>query len=150
MSFEWLKLCIGRLNYCWFLDFYFCIFTIMKAFAKILVWFLVLLCVAWLTFLWWYYFKAKKILDYSVYCMDNVRSQLWEELEGVVLNDASCNYWACLFKWWVSYEWTDYSFSCNVSSEDNVAVDLQPLVIEKIEIDDTDEIAEVDTWELWL
>ena len=69
--------------------------------------------------------------EYSTYCMDRVRHELWEYLENIHINDSICSEWTCVYMWGVSYEWVDYSFSCKVYNKENVELKLEPLYPEE-------------------
>lgn len=69
--------------------------------------------------------------EYSTYCMDAVRHELWEYLENVHINDSICSEWTCVYMWGVSYEWVDYSFSCKVYNKENIELNLEPLYPEE-------------------
>ena len=104
--------------------------------------------------------------EYSTYCTDSVRHELWEYLENVHINDSICYKWTCVYMWGVTYEWVDYSYTCKVYNKENVELDLEPLypeeeavlngpiiegepIVEETEINepeaDTPEIEEVST-----
>ena len=85
------------------------------------------LCVcAWLTIS-----EQNKMKEYSTYCMDRVRHELWEQLENIHITDAFCSEWTCVYMWGTTYEWVDYSFSCKVYNKENVELDLEPLYPEE-------------------
>ena len=74
-----------------------------------------------------FFLNEKRIKEYSGYCMDEVRAQLWEYIGNVYYNDASSSEWVYLYNWGVSYEWVDYSFSCKVYNKENVDLKLDEL-----------------------
>ena len=119
----------------------------MKKFLKYLFWCIVVCCFWALAFLWWYYYNLNQIREYSSYCMDNIRSQLWEELEWVSMIDADCSKWVCVYKWWVNYDSVDYTFKCSVENKDKVNVELTPMEIQ-ISVSDEIEAVDTDTWAL--
>ena len=69
--------------------------------------------------------------EYSTYCMDNIRHELWEYLENIHINDSICDEWTCVYIWGVSYEWIDYSFSCKVYNKENIELNIEPLYPEE-------------------
>ena len=69
--------------------------------------------------------------EYSSYCMDSIRHELWEYLENVHMNDSICDKWTCIYMWGTTYEWVDYSFSCKVYNKENVELKLEPLYPEE-------------------
>lgn len=81
---------------------------------------------AWLTIS-----EHNKMKEYSTYCMDAVRAELWEYLENVHMNDSFCYGWACVYMWGLTYEWVDYDYACKVYNKENVGLELQPLYPEE-------------------
>ena len=81
---------------------------------------------AWLTIS-----EQNKMKEYSTYCMDRVRHELWEQLENIHMNDSICYGWACVYMWGVTYEWADYDYACKVYNKENVELELQPLYPEE-------------------
>ena len=93
----------------------------MKTWKKILLCILALILIAWIVCTTMFVTNKNKIKEYSTYCMDEVRNQLWEYLENVSnfyewRNDE--NNWY-LYSWKVSYEWVNYDYYCRVSGKDN-------------------------------
>ena len=107
----------------------------MKTITKVLIWLIAFVAACWIAFVIVVLTNENTIKEYSTYCMDNVRSVLWEELENVSMTDAYCSDWSCVYKWGVRYDSTDYSFSCKVYNKENVDLDLQPLSID-IDVDE--------------
>ena len=77
---------------------------------------------AWLTIK-----EQNKMKEYSTYCMDKVRAELWEYLENVNMIDSSCSEWACAYMWSVTYEWVNYAYVCEVYDKESVEVALEPI-----------------------
>lgn len=109
----------------------------MKTITKVLIWLIAFVAACWIAFVIVVFTNENTIKEYSTYCMDNVRSVLWEELENVSMTDAYCSDWSCVYTWGVRYDSTDYAFSCKVYNKDMVDLDLQPL---SINIDADEEI----------
>ena len=112
----------------------------MKTRKKILRCIIALIIIAWivsaLRFVCW----KNKVKQYSTYCMDAVRVELWEYIWNIYHNEASCEEWVCEYKWGVSYEWVDYDFSCKVYNKENVELDLEPINQPEIEEIEPEEI----------
>jgi hypothetical protein len=93
----------------------------MKTWKKIFLCILALIVVAVIVCVTMFVTNKNRIKEYSTYCMDEVRSQLWEYLENVSnfyewKNNE--NNWY-LYSWKVSYEWADYDYYCRVSGKNN-------------------------------
>ena len=93
----------------------------MKTWKKILLCILALIVIAVIVCVTMFVTNKNRIKEYSTYCMDEVRNQLWEYLENVSnfyewKNNE--NNWY-LYSWKVSYEWVNYDFYCRVSRKDN-------------------------------
>ena len=86
---------------------------------------------AWLTIK-----EQNKMKEYSTYCMDKVRAELWEYLENVHMNDSFCYDWTCVYMWGVTYEWIDYKYACKVYNKENVEFGIEPLYPEEIVVDE--------------
>lgn len=99
----------------------------MKTRKKVLWCILVLILIAWIVCAWLFIHNQNKIKDYSTYCMDSVRQELWEYLENVSMPNATKLDWAYIYTWSVTSEWVNYNFSCKVYSKDNVDLDLEPV-----------------------
>ena len=96
----------------------------MKTWKKILLCILALIIIAWIVCVTMFVTNKNRIKEYSTYCMDEVRNQLWEYLENVSnfyewRNDE--NNWY-LYSGKIRYEWVDYNYVCRVSGKDNVEV----------------------------
>ena len=104
---------------------------------KVLWTILAIIIVAWVVCAWLFISKQNKMKEYSTYCMDRVRHELWEYLENIHMNDSICSEWICVYMWGTTYEWIDYSFSCKVYNKENVELDLQPLYPEEIVMDES-------------
>jgi len=94
----------------------------MKTWKKILLCILALILIAWIVCATMFITNKNRIKEYSTYCMDEVRNQLWEYLENVSnfyewRNEDSNLY---LYNGDVSYEWLNYHYYCRVSWKDNV------------------------------
>jgi len=103
----------------------------MKTREKILLGILVILLIAWAILAWIFVHEQNKLKEYSTYCMDRVRHELWEQLESIHMTDAFCSEWVCVYMWGTTYEWVDYSFSCKVYNKENVELNLEPLYPEE-------------------
>lgn len=99
----------------------------MKKREKVLLSILAVLLIAWIVCAWLYVHNQNKVKEYSVYCMDAVKAQLWEYVGNVNMSDAFWLGWVYVYMWGVSYEWVDYSFSCKVYNKENVDLKLEPL-----------------------
>jgi hypothetical protein len=93
----------------------------MKTWKKIFLCILALIVIAGIVCVTMFVTNKNRIKEYSTYCMDEVRSQLWEYLENVSnfyewKNNE--NNWY-LYSWKVSYEWADYDYYCRVSGKNN-------------------------------
>ena len=69
--------------------------------------------------------RKDEIKDYSAYCMDKVRDQLWEYIWDIVNNYNWIIEDEYQYSWKVSYEWIDYTFTCSVKDKDNIQLNLQ-------------------------
>ena len=92
----------------------------MKTWKKILLCILALILIAWIVCTTMFVTNKNRIKEYSTYCMDEIRNQLWEYLENVSnfyewRNDE--NNWY-LYSGKVSYEWVNYNYYCRVSGKD--------------------------------
>ena len=101
----------------------------MKTWKKILLCILALILIAWIVFATMLVTNKNRIKEYSTYCMDEVRNQLWEYLENVSnfyewRNNE--NNWY-LYSGKVNYEWVNYDYYCRVSGKDNAEVFLTDL-----------------------
>lgn len=94
---------------------------------KVLRTILAIIIIAWVVCAWLFISKQNKLKEYSTYCMDSVRNELWEYLENIHMNDSLCSEWVCVYMWGATYEWVDYSFSCKVYNKENVELNLEPL-----------------------
>lgn len=99
----------------------------MKKREKVLLAILAVLLIAWIVCAWLFVHRQNKVKEYSVYCMDAVRAELWERIGNINMNGAFCSEWRCVYMWGVSYEWVDYSYSCEVYNKENVDLKLKPL-----------------------
>ena len=95
--------------------------------SKILRWVVTLVVIALLGYAVYFLCVEKKIKDYSTYCMDSVRHELWEYIGNIHMNEAYCAEWSCIYMWGVSYEWVDYGFSCKVYNKENVELKLDEI-----------------------
>lgn len=89
----------------------------MKTWKKILLCILALIVIAGIVCITMFIANQNRIKEYSTYCMDEVRNQLWEYLENVSnfyewRNNE--NNWY-LYSWKVNYEWVNYDYYCRVS-----------------------------------
>lgn len=93
----------------------------MKTWKKILLCILALILIAWIVCATMFVTNKNRIKEYSTYCMDEVRNQLWEYLENVSnfyeWKNSEHNWY--LYSGKVSYEWIDYDYYCRVSGKDN-------------------------------
>lgn len=103
----------------------------MKTREKILLGILIVFLIAGAIWAWIFIREENKVKEYSTYCMDAVKHELWEYLENVHINDSICSEWTCVYMWGVSYEWVDYSFSCKVYNKENIELNLEPLYPEE-------------------
>ena len=109
----------------------------MKTRKKVLRCILTLILIAWIVCAWLFISNQNKIKDYSTYCMDSVRQELWEYLENVNMPNATKLDWAYIYTWSVRYEGVDYSFTCKVYSKENVDLELEP--INQADMDESEE-----------
>ena len=96
----------------------------MKTWKKIFLCILALIVIAGIVCVTMFVTNKNRIKEYSTYCMDEVRSQLWEYLENVSnfyewRNNNNNQY---LYSGKVRYEWVDYNYVCRVSGKDNTEV----------------------------
>ena len=96
----------------------------MKTWKKIFLCILALIVIAGIVCVTMFVTNKNRIKEYSTYCMDEVRNQLWEYLENVSnfyewKNNE--NNWY-LYSGKVSYEWVNYDYYCRVSGKDNAEV----------------------------
>jgi len=92
----------------------------MKTWKKILLCILALIVIAVIVCITMFIANQNRIKEYSTYCMDEVRNQLWEYI-GNVSNfyewkNSEHNWY--LYSGKVSYEWVDYEYYCRVSGKD--------------------------------
>ena len=99
----------------------------MKTRKKVLWCILALILIAWIVCAWLFIHNQNKIKDYSTYCMDSVRQELWEYLENVSMPNATKLDWVYIYTWSVTSEWVNYNFSCKVYSKENVDLELEPI-----------------------
>ena len=99
----------------------------MKTREKILLATIWILLIAWIICAWLFIHEQNKIKENSTYCMDSVRHELWEYLENIHMTDVISSEWVYVYMWGVTYEWTDYSFSCKVYNKENVELKLEQL-----------------------
>ena len=101
----------------------------MKTWKKILLCILALILIAWIVCATMLVTNKNRIKEYSTYCMDEVRNQLWEYLENVSnfyeWKNSEHNWY--LYSGKVSYEWINYDYYCRVSGKDNAEVFLTNL-----------------------
>jgi len=91
----------------------------MKTWKKILLCILALIVIAWIVCATMFVTNKNRIKEYSTYCMDEVRNQLWEYLENVSNFYEWRNDDKYLYSGKVSYEWIDYDYYCRVSGKDD-------------------------------
>jgi hypothetical protein len=103
----------------------------MKTREKILLAILAILLIAWAVLAWIFIHEENKVKEYSTYCMDRVRHELWEQLENIHMTDAFCSEWTCVYIWGTTYEWVDYAYACKVYNKENVELDIEPLYPEE-------------------
>ena len=93
----------------------------MKTWKKIFLCILALIVVAVIVCVTMFVTNKNKIKKYSTYCMDEVRSQLWEYLENISnfyeWKNSEHNWY--LYSGKVSYEWIDYDYYCRVSGKND-------------------------------
>ena len=99
---------------------------------------LAIILIAWIVCAWLFISNQNKVKEYSTYCMDSVRAELWENIGNIHMNDSFCSEWTCVYMWGVSYEWVDYSYSCKVYNKENVELKLEPLYGDVCEWDECD------------
>ena len=99
----------------------------MKKREKVLLAILAILLIAWVVCAWLFVHKQNKVKEYSAYCMDAVRAELWERIGNIYMNNVFCSEWTCVYMWGVSYEEVDYSYSCKVYDKENIELKLEPL-----------------------
>lgn len=89
----------------------------MKTWKKIFLCILALIVVAVIVCVTMFVTNKNRIKEYSTYCMDEVRDQLWEYLENVSnfyeWKNSEHNWY--LYSGKVSYEWVNYDYYCRVS-----------------------------------
>lgn len=107
----------------------------MKMRKKTILIILLFICLIVLGFIFFFINEEKKVAKYSAYCMDRIRSELWEYVWNV-----SCLYewkndnWYYLYSWNVSYEWADYIYYCRVLGKDKVNTLIQEIASDDVEI----------------
>ena len=97
----------------------------MKAWKKIILIALLLVCLFVVGFILFFVNEEKKVSRYSCYCMDEVRKGLWwEELWNIVfLGFARVNN-AYLYSGSANFRWLDFDFSCKVLDKDDVSYEI--------------------------
>ena len=103
----------------------------MKTWKKVLWYIIALIIIAWVISAFRFTSQQNKVKEYSTYCMDAIRTELWEYLESIHMNDSICSEWVCVYMWGVTFEWIDYSYSCKVYNKENVELKLEPLYSEE-------------------
>jgi hypothetical protein len=103
----------------------------MKTREKILLAILAILLIVWAILAWIFISEENKVKEYSTYCMDRVRHELWEQLENIYMTDAFCSEWICIYIWGVTYGWVDYAYACKVYNKENVEFGIEPLYPEE-------------------
>ena len=96
----------------------------MKTWKKILLCILALIVIAVIVCITMFITNKNRIKEYSTYCMDEVRNQLWEYI-GNVSNfyewkNSEHNWY--LYSGKVSYEWVNYDYYCRVSGKNDAEV----------------------------
>ena len=100
----------------------------MKTWKKILRAILALIIIAWIVCATMFTLNEKRIKEYSGYCMDEVRAQLWEYVWNISnMYEGKNGDWYYLYNWNVGYEWVDYTYYCRVLGKENVDLQLEPV-----------------------
>lgn len=103
----------------------------MKTWKKIFLCILALIVITGIVCATMFVTNKNRIKEYSTYCMDEVRYQLWEYLENVSnfyeWKNSEHNWY--LYSGKVSYEWINYDYYCRVSGKDNADLKLKPVNI---------------------
>ena len=60
---------------------------------------LVILLIAWFILAWIFIHEQNKVKEYSTYCMDRVRPELWEQREKIHMTEALCSEGTCVYRW---------------------------------------------------
>ena len=97
----------------------------MKAFRKVILFALFVVCIAIIVWVFWFIWNEKSISKNSTYCMDKIRWELWEQLSNVVLMYVdNSELWKYVYSGSVSFNDEIYFFSCVVFDKDNVDLKL--------------------------
>ena len=106
----------------------------MKSFKKVILFILLLICLAFVLWVLSYIWNERSIEKNSTYCMDKVRWELWEGIGNIVLMyDENSQLGKYVYTGSVSYEDDSYSFSCVVLSKDEVDLKLDKVIDEDAE-----------------
>lgn len=112
----------------------------MKTRKKVLRCIITLIVIAWIVSALLFVSHKNKVKEYSTYCMDAVRAQLWEYIWNIYINDSIDSEWVYVYTWGITYEWVDYSYSCKVYNKENVDLKLDPINQPEIEPVEPEEI----------
>ena len=97
----------------------------MKAWKKIILIALLLVCFFIVGFILFFINEEKKVAKYSGYCMDEVRKSLWwEDLWNIVFLGFARTNNAYLYSWSASFRWIEFDFSCTVLDKNNISFDV--------------------------
>lgn len=100
----------------------------MKTWKKVLRAILALIIIGWIVCATMFTINEKRIKEYSGYCMDEVRAQLWEYVWNVSNTyEGKNDDWYYLYNWNVSYEWVDYTYYCRVLGKEKVDLKLDKM-----------------------
>ena len=97
----------------------------MKTWKKFLLAFLALIIIAGIVCATMFTSNEKKVKEYSGYCMDEIRAQLWEYVWNISnMWEGKNDEWYYLYNWNVSYEWVNYTYFCKVLGKGKVDLEL--------------------------
>lgn len=86
-----------------------------------------------------YFFHERQITKYSNYCINEIKTQLWDDIWDINNNYINRTYaWKFLYSWSVTFDWKDYNFYCKVLLQNN-KVDLELQEVSSKEFDEIQE-----------
>lgn len=83
-----------------------------------------------------YFFHERQIAKYWNYCINEIKTQLWDDIWNISSDYIGRTYaWKFLYSWSVTFDWKDYNFYCKVLLQNN-KVDLELQEVSSKEFDE--------------
>ena len=84
-----------------------------------------------------YFFHERQIAKYWNYCINEIKTQLWDDIWNISSDYIGRTYaWKFFYSWRVIFDWKDYNFYCKVLLQNN-KVDLE---LQEVSLKEFDEI----------